>query len=553
MGNVSTIRRHTGWHRQAMASMLLLFAGGAQAEENEWPLLIKPGDTLIGLGNTYLQRANDWPKLRKYNQIPDPKRLKPGSYIRIPVELLRRESVLAKVLRARGDARVRHADGSGDTPLAVGDTLREGDEIVTGSESNLTLSFVDNSRLLVLEHSIVVMDTLRTYGKSSVVDTRLRLQKGQVDTQVTPLTNPAARYQITTPALVLGVRGTSFRVVADEASGISRGEVLEGLVAANRENLAIDIPAGFGTLAAAGETPAPAHKLITAPDLSTASTLLQRVPLRFNWEPLEGATHYHAQVFADDTFEQLLLGGIFLQPGAKWADLPDGKYVLRVRSADSSGLEGLNATHVFTLKARPEPPFLSTPAQADKVYGDTVAFTWSKASQAASYRFQLSAQEDFQQLLADGQGINALEQTQQLPPGKYYWRVASIRDGNDQGPFSDAMSFEMRAIPPSPKDIPPPAITDKQMSFQWVQGLPDQKYQFQMARDPGFTHLLTDQLLDQPTIVLDRPKGGEYFIRARGVDADGFEGPFGATQQIKVPNNINWWMVILMLGVPFAL
>lgn len=53
-----------------------------------------------------------------------------------------------------------------------------------------------------------------------------------------------------------------------------------------------------------------------------------------------------------------MLDGTFETPTAKWADLPDGRYLLRVRGTDRTGLEGLNADRAFVLKARPEPPFI---------------------------------------------------------------------------------------------------------------------------------------------------------------------------------------------------
>ena len=43
------------------------------------------------------------------------------------------------------------------------------------------------------------------------------------------------------------------------------------------------------------------------------------------------------------------MDGVFAGPAAKWADLPDGRYVLRVRAIDAGGLEGVNAERAFTL------------------------------------------------------------------------------------------------------------------------------------------------------------------------------------------------------------
>jgi len=84
------------------------------------------------------------------------------------------------------------------------------------------------------------------------------------------------------------------------------------------------------------------------------------------------------------------MDGVFAGPAAKWADLPDGRYVLRVRAIDAGGLEGVNAERAFTLKARPEPPFVSAPLSGHKVYGPEARLRWSASSSAQSYRLQLS-------------------------------------------------------------------------------------------------------------------------------------------------------------------
>lgn len=538
------------WLIFASALIFILASQLVHAEDEEWLLTVQPGDTLMKIGYSYLQQRSDWTTLRKLNKIGNPRRLQPGSQLRIPIPLLKRQVVMAEVIRVKGDVRARLSGGD-EIVLAPGSTLREADQILTGPDSNLTLSFVDGSRLLVLEQSQLTLETLRVYGKSGVTDTRLRLHKGQLDTQVNKLKGPAARYQITTPALALGVRGTSFRVATEGEGGTSRSEVMEGLVAADGSGTELNIPAGFGTLASEGKPATTAIKLLAAPDLSQSPALLQRVPLRFNWQPLEGAVGYHAQVFADANFEQLLLDGVFVQPEAKFADLPDGNYIMRVRAVDQAGLEGLNTVRSFTLKARPEPPFLSQPTQDEKRYGEQVEFQWSKASEAQSYQFQLAQNAEFNSPVITLTDPGQTGVSHKLAPGEYFWRMASIRAGNDQGPFSDTARFTLRAIPESPK-LEKPKVDNKQLTFQWPAGQPGQKYQFQLASDAGFSKILVDQMVDKPEITLERPGGGVYFMHARAIDGDGFAGPYGAPQEIKVPQRIPWLVILLVLALPFA-
>lgn len=528
----------------------LLLTAHVRGETTDWIYTVQRGDTLIGISNSYLVKPRDWMKLQKINRVANPRRLPPGKALRIPIEWLKQQRLTAEILRVNGSVEILSVQGGAPFPATVGRMLNSGDQVQTGANSNLTLRFADGSRLMVTESSRLTLEEMTAYGQSGVTNIRTRLDKGQIDTQVTPLKGPAARYEVITPAITVGVRGTDFRVSADEDDKISRNEVTEGMVAAEAAGARLSVPAGFGTLAQAGKPPAPPKALLKTLDLSGTATLLQRLPLRFKWAPAEGAAAYRAQVFADQDFENLLLDGTFQSNEAKWADLPDGHYFLRVRAIDEQGLEGLNAGHAFTLKARPEPPFLSSPADRGKVYGDTAQFQWSASSQAGTYHFQLAADETFTRPVADTTDLKDIQyNAADLTPGEYYWRIASRTASGDEGPFSDAQSFTLKPIPPAPAAAPP-KVGDKEVGFQWAAGQEGMKYQFQLARDKDFKDIHADQTLTEPRITLSRPGAGDYYMRVRSIDPDGFAGPFGAAQQFNVPRTIPWWLIIPVLLFP---
>lgn len=46
---------------------------------------IQRGDTLIHLAQRHLLREGDWVRLQRDNAIADPRRLRPGSRLRVPV------------------------------------------------------------------------------------------------------------------------------------------------------------------------------------------------------------------------------------------------------------------------------------------------------------------------------------------------------------------------------------------------------------------------------------------------------------------------------------
>ena len=79
--------------------------------------------------------------------------------------------------------------------------------------------------------------------------------------------------------------------------------------------------------------------------------------------------------------------------------------------------------------------------------------------------------------------------------------------------------------------------------FRWQAPAPGQKVRFQVATDSGFGHLVLDETTDAAQTVLKDPAPGTYYLRARTIEADGFEGPFGAAQQVEVPRSPWWWLV----------
>lgn len=529
----------------------LQLACPAAASEHEWLYGVKPGDTLIGIAADYFAHPNDWPKLQTLNRVRDPKRLMPGTRLRLPIALLKREAAIAEVIYIRGN--VTHTPKkSGPQNLAVGMRLEVGDVIETGADASVSVRFVDGSRLLLTQNTHVSLTKMILLGKTGMAQTVIELHHGSLDTRVAEQQKPSARYEIKSRALNLAVRGTNFRARVSDADQVSRSEVLDGVVqASGTSGKAVKVLAGFGTLAAPGEAPGAPQALAPAPDLNLVPKVLQRVPLRFEWPAAAGAERYHAQVFADRSFERLLLEGVFQGSAAKWPDLPDGRYVLRVRAIDSHGLEGLNADREFTLKARPEPPFISAPQHGQKVYGPQAILRWSDSTAAQSYHVQLAAKSDFSERLADLPAHPKSELALPLAPGQYYWRVASVAAGQDQGPYSDVQSFTQRKIPESPQ-LEAPQIDDKRLLFRWRAGEAGERFQIQVAREPDFAQPIMDNVLNINQSQIDRPEPGAYYLRVKTIDAEGFAGPFGPVQKMEVPAATNWWPLLLLL-VPLAL
>ena len=434
------------------AAVVLLCVSSATVAQNqprndEWNYVVASGDTLIGLVGRLMKPPATWQKLQELNRLPNPQQLKPGSVVRLPVAWLKSTAAVATVSLGQGVVNVLR--GTARLPsTAAGTQVLAGDVIETGPQSTLTLRFVDGSSVVVAPQSKVLIENLLVYGKSGITETRLRIEEGGLDSSVKPMTKvSSSRYVVTTPVFNLGVRGTEFRARFDPSSQVAFSEVLSGGVAAQGAQSEVKIGSGFGTLALINTNPKPPIKLLDAPQLRGIGKLASRVPVDLSWEPEKDASGYRAQVFTDRSFQRQVVEGVFTQPVARWLTLPDGAYVLRVRSIDADGLEGASTASDFVLKARPEAPFSSQPADSARVVGDSVQLKWSEPPEALAYRLQVSSQPDFSQVQVDRKDITTTQLNLALPPGTYYWRVATLITGNDQGPFGDVQSFVLNRAP----------------------------------------------------------------------------------------------------------
>ena len=517
---------------------------------------VAPGDTLIALARTHLDPSHGWRALQRLNHVADPRRLQPGRMLRLPLAWLKAEPALAEALYVRGGVTVERA-GAGPQAVQPGALLQTGDLLRAGPDSSLTLRFADGARLLLRPESTLRLDRLLQRPGGGVADTGLRLDQGSADSRVPPVapaSAPAAgrvprRYEITTPTLHLGVRGTKFRTRID-ANATTHVEVIEGQVAATTGGADQRVAAGQGAVAAPGTRVLAALALAAPPDLSAVAQRVERVPLRLTWAAQPGVAAWAAQVVDPTQPDRLLLDGRFDVPTARWPDLPDGPYELRVRAVGPAGLEGLDARHAFVLKARPFPPFTLQPRTGARLRGEDVRFGWTLAEGIARYRFQLARLDteaevtaaDFSAPLADRSNLAAATHEEALPPGRYAWRVASLRDDGDQGPFGDALPFTLRPLPAAPV-LQEPQLADNALVLRWPAGEPGARYELQMAAEGGFSAPLHVLQTAEPEATLPRPGPGRYFVRVRSIDADGIAGPYGGVQQVDVPHSRWWWLL----------
>ncbi len=502
--------------------LVLALTAPASAAAEDLVYTVRPGETLSEIGNRLLADRTRWRELPKFNRIPDPNLLVPGSTLRIPVQMLATSAASATVIDARGTASVR-----------TGDVLQEGTEVTTGENGFVTLRLADGSTTQLQASSALRLERLRILAGTDVQRSSLALLRGRIESLIERLRG-ANRTEITTPMGSTVVRGTRFRVGSDPTARVQQTEVLDGAVDVGgtlAPGKPEKLPAGFGTLVDADGRVAKPVALLAAPNLAGLAQLLQRTELQFDFAPLEGTLTYRAQVAADREFHGVVGESVSTSPRATFRNLPDGEYYLRVRGVDSRGLEGRDALHAFRLAAGPVPPAPTQPVHQDKVSGSSAWFSWTAMKEAMGYRFQLARDAEFREVVRDESSLTRIWlETNNLAPGVYYWRVASTRANGQPGPYSDVQQFSLRPRPPDPGM---PEIDAKSLRFSWV-GEPGQTFTFQLARDAAFTLLVHIQEAKEPRIEMPRPAAGQYFMRWRVHDPDGDVGPWTTPQKVDL-------------------
>jgi hypothetical protein len=445
--------------------------------------------------------------------------------------------------------------------LQAGEQLSAGAVLSTASNSSATLRFADGSVLVLQPGARLVLDTVSVYAGGGMVDTRLRLQQGRVEVGANPRRTPGSRLQVITPSAVAAVRGTRFRVGAD--TRVTREETLEGEVGLAAAGKQVKVSEGQGSLAEAGKPPSQPVALLAAPDVSLLPARLDTLPMRFTLPPLTGAVSWLVQIApwadnfssanalekltpADAEFGQILLEQISTTPQLSFADLPDGRYVLRVRGGDQQGLQGRDAVHAFELDARPFAPLLYAPGT--RVRSAQPALQWSAVVGASAYQIQVARDAAFADIiLAERSTDTRLVPSRELMPGEYHWRVASIETA-EQGPFSPPRRFTFDPLPGAPDVINQAAPVFAQNALTFTLPAPPSglHYELVVARDAERTQVvwrgdsLDGQLSASPV------KPAKYYLAARLVEADGTAGPY-ATRAIEAPPRSHWEVLLLLL------
>lgn len=432
------------------ASLLVLALSGAtnawaQTQPAEPPVtyVVKPGDTLIGLGQAYLNRPSDYRRVQKANGVQEPRRLRPGSRLNIDPNLLKSTPIAATLSAFTGPVQIE-TNGQ-RIPARVGMPLSEGQWIITGPGAFATFELEDASRITLPSNTRVRIAKLRQVLINNAPQRVFQLEQGKGTISATPTPTPGARFEVRTPVSVSAVRGTEFRVGA--SADKAQTEVLKGAVGVDVGASPTDgapIQAGFGVSASASGVGAPVE-LLPAPKLGAGGQTQSEALVRFSLEPVEGAASYRLLLARDAGFIDVFAEATTQttsqrNPIADFGQIANGTYFVRLTAVDPGGLEGFPADYSFdrdldTLDTAP-------PSDSREGKHRKFLFRWSSSGDGVrNYRFQMFAEGDTKTPVVDQPGLIEPQLTlTDLPAGAYAWRVTALRfkDGvmtEKQGPL----------------------------------------------------------------------------------------------------------------------
>jgi hypothetical protein len=386
---------------------------------------VRRGDTLDRLSRSFLVPERRWRALLKLAAVRNPRRLPIGRRLLIPRSWLRFTVEPARLASYRGT--ISLSIGGRAISPSRGAVIGEGAQLATAGNSFATLILADRSQVVIPSQSRVRIRELRRFLLTGAIDYRIDVEKGRLETKVSPLDRPSGRYRIGTPISMTAVRGTQFRVSFEEANRTAATEVLAGTVAfwGPGNTASIDLERGVGATLDPNSQPR-VEKLLGAPELDNPAPLQTRDAVEFRASKLHGAMRYRVLIasdagFIDNIAEQFSDEGVFALD-----DLPNGNLFVRISAIARSGLEGLAQSYSFTRR-------LASIHASVEAGEEGYRFRWSGAGGGVRrYRFQLMPDGPESKPMVDEVALERDALTlRRLPPGVYYWRIGlvQIQDG----------------------------------------------------------------------------------------------------------------------------
>lgn len=504
-------------------------------DTSDWHYTLRPRDTLQTLGNALLLPRYSWTDLASYNEISNVGKLAPGSIIRIPMQWLKYQPQPASVLSVQGTALIKRSGQASFTRLNANEQIHVGDEIAT-QKGSILIRFADASILRLEEQSNLVFNRLSSYGNTGMVDTRMRLNKGSISTDVTPL-NKGSRFEISTPSAVAAVRGTEFRLESTPED--TKLEVVEGKVALSHEHGETVVPAGQGAKVRKGSQIVEQQALFPAPEPLFSATQLNELPTKLNWKPNARAKAYRYELNQGSEDGPRVDTQTLTKPEVELSELVNGTYNVSMSAIDEQGYQGMSTSS--SLQVQSSQVVAEPVSPPDKAVIDSLRpeLSWQLSDDNASARFDLAQDPDFKHIVYKSEYSNEITQwpEQDMKPGVYFWRVATP-DGVASETFSETRKITLRATLDETSIMTVKYQTNSsqknEVGLFWNPVEHATGYVLQVSDTPDFTEILREETLDKPSAHVRLKPGLFYYARVKGLESELFASDYGPATELHV-------------------
>lgn len=506
-------------------------AATATPESNatpEWIYTVRPGEHFAEIADALLSKDIPAIRLLQHNGIDNPAKVGSGDNLRIPLAWLQRQPNPARVNSVTGSVQLISGSDGTKRPLTSDSLIRVGDEI-RSQAGTATIELADGSVVRISPHSRLAFNRLTQYGKSGMVDTRLRLNQGEIETQVKPVIEGGSRFEIETPSAVAAVRGTMFTLRT--APGMTDLRVTEGEVSFGPPGQTRRIPAGYSaSVSTAGVGRMSIRRLPPAPEINPLPQQLKQLPAQLSWTP-NGANSHRVDIFdaesgrwinssevSDNDFDINLLD--------------NGRYEIHLAAIDNRGMAGMPGVMSFEVDLQARTAALEQPEPGATVNDDMPEFRWQLRGENEVARVEIAEDKDFGNTIATSEWApdeSALP-SRPLTPGQYYWRVVTEAGGNSVA-TSEARSLVVNGTLP-PVRIISVNYVDSQVRVFWQKVDTATDYRLQLSEEPGFNNIIKEATLSDTTAALRLIPGRRYFVRLKALSDGSLESRWGPGREL---------------------
>jgi len=505
-----------------------LYAAEPRAED--WHYTLRPGDNLQKISQTLLNRQHTWTDLVQHNQIEQVSALAPGSILRIPMHWLKHQPLPATVKSISGSAQIKRASQAYFKLLKKSAQIRVGDEVAT-REGSVLIEFADKSTIRLEKQSNLVFNKLSHFGKTGMVDTRLRLIKGSLSTEVTPLVK-GSRYEITTPSAVAAVRGTKFRLISKNTE--TKLEVLEGNVDFSGKYGSKIVAAGQGATIRQDRTSIEINKLPSAPKPLFANKTIEDLPAKLRWEEQKASDEYRFELTDANRNNKRIATSKSSEPELNLTHIQNGDYDIAMRAINQKNYEGINSLSKISVNISSEVAELLAPLDGSIIDTSTPNFVWQFKDPSVLGKLELAKDADFilPVIKFDFSADNKIQLKESLLPGRYFWRVVALADDSEES-TSAVRELSIRGVL-SPIKILSVNYVASQVGLFWNSVDNAQGYILQISDSKSFENILKEQTLGKAKAHLRLNTDKQYYARVKGIGNDLFTSDFGPTKSLFI-------------------